>query len=85
MEIGISTPVVSDTEGSALSDGRYCITCSDQAQEVSVLSVDQGAALALVALGDSTAQVDISLLDGVATGDRLLVHGGVALERLAQF
>ncbi|MFL5802930.1 MAG: HypC/HybG/HupF family hydrogenase formation chaperone [Roseiflexaceae bacterium] len=64
--------------------GHCCITCSDEALEVSVVSVDQGAGQALVALGDTTEQVDISLIDGVAPGDLLLVHGGVALERLAE-
>jgi hydrogenase maturation factor len=64
--------------------GPCCITCSDQAQEVSVVSVDQDAGLALVAVDDTTEQIDISLIDGVAPGDLLLVHGGVALERLAE-
>lgn len=64
-----------DTEG-------HCITCADEARSARVLGVDQEAGLALVAVEGATEQIDISLVEGVARGDLLLVHGGVALERL---
>jgi hydrogenase maturation factor len=47
-----------------------------------VLHVDQAAGMACVRLGLGEALIDITLLGEVEPGDRLLVHGGVALERL---
>jgi len=63
----------------------HCITCSDEAVRVRVLSVDQEAAMAKVELaeGSATEEVDISLVDAVSPGDLLLSHGGVALARLS--
>jgi hydrogenase maturation factor len=69
---------------SPLVVGPSCMTCSDQALPAQVLSIDQETELALVTVGDSTTEVDITLLDLVAPGDVLLVHGGVALERLKE-
>ncbi|MEO6458263.1 MAG: HypC/HybG/HupF family hydrogenase formation chaperone, partial [Chloroflexia bacterium] len=57
----------------------HCITCSDEAVSVRVISVDQATALAQVAVGDSSGEVDVSLIDSVNPGDILLAHGGVAL------
>lgn len=65
----------SDPEG-------HCPTCADEAVAVTVLSVDQAAGLACVRLGLGEALIDITLLGEVQPGERLLVHGGVALERL---
>ena len=64
-------------------DDFHCITCSDEAVTVRVLSVDQGSALARVAVGGATEEVDISLVEAVAPGDILLAHGGVALAHLS--
>ncbi len=60
----------------------HCITCSDEAVRVVVISVDQEAALARVEAGGATEEIDISLVDAVAPGDTLLAHGGVALTNL---
>lgn len=60
----------------------HCVTCSDEALEARVLSVDHDAKLALVVLGDTTAEIDITLVDEVAPGVVLLIHGGVALAKL---
>jgi len=49
-----------------------------------VLSVDHDAELALVAIGDTTAEVDITLVDQVAPGVVLLIHGGVAIGHLGE-
>lgn len=57
----------------------HCITCSDEALPVTVLHVDSETGLALVAVKDTTEEIDISLVDTVAPGDVLLVHGGVAI------
>lgn len=59
-----------------------CITCGDIALAVRVLSIDHETGLGLVALEDGVEQVDLSLVDGIAPGDLIMVHGGVALERL---
>ncbi len=64
-----------DTEG-------HCITCSDEALHVRVLSVTQENGLALVALDDSSEEIDVSLVEHVEPGDMLLVHGGVAIARI---
>jgi hydrogenase maturation factor len=60
----------------------HCPTCADEAVAVTVLSVDKEAGMACVRLGLGEALIDITLLGVVQPGDRLLVHGGVALERL---
>jgi hydrogenase maturation factor len=64
-----------DTEG-------CCITCSDEALEARVLRIDQEAGLALVTIKGTSEEIDITLLEGVAPGDVLLVHGGVAISPL---
>ena len=60
----------------------HCITCSDAALPARVLSVDAETGLALVAVAEATEEIDISLVEDVAPGDMLLVHGGVALAHL---
>ncbi len=70
-----------------LDEQGHCITCSDEALPVRVISVDQQTGLALVE-GDGEVQqleeVDVTLIAEVSVGDWLLVHGGVALERLTE-
>ncbi len=56
-----------------------CLTCSDEAILVKVLSVNQATGLALVEVCDQTEEVDITLVEDVAPGDMLLAHGGVAI------
>ena len=59
----------------------HCVTCGDEALEAVVLQVgDDGTAL--VAVGDQTAEIDVSLVEELAQGDRVLIHGGVALARI---
>ena len=62
----------------------HCITCSDEAVAVKVLEVQQESGLALVEVQDQTEEVDITLLEHVAPGDLLLVHGGVAIALLEE-
>ncbi len=69
----------------------HCLTCSDEAVPVKVLSIDQEAGLALVAVGprfivgySCTEEIDITLVDDVVPGDTLLTHGGVAIARLEE-
>ena len=58
----------------------HCITCSDAALAACVIEVNF--ALARVTTEGQTTEVDISLVDQVAVGDHLLIHGGVAIARL---
>ena len=44
-----------------------------------MLSVDLETGLALVEVRDITEEIDITLIENVAPGDWLLVHGGVAI------
>jgi hydrogenase maturation factor len=60
------------------ADG-HCITCSDEAVTIQVLRVDAETGIALVTPGDKAEEVDITLVEDVAPGDRLLVHGGVVI------
>jgi len=57
-----------------------CLTCSDEAVEADVVSVDGQEAVVLVA--GAHERVAIDLVPGAAPGDVLLCHAGIALERL---
>ena len=59
-----------------------CITCGDVGIEMEVVRLDGDFAVCEAADGDVRA-VEVALLDGVACGQRLLVHADVALVRLA--
>ena len=60
----------------------HCITCSDEALQVRVLYVDEENGLAQVTLDGTVEEIDISLVESIAPGDIVLVHGGVAIERV---
>jgi hydrogenase maturation factor len=66
----------------ALNSEGHCITCSDEAQEVRVLCVDEENGLAQVTLEGVSEEIDITLVDNIAPGDVLLVHGGTAIARI---
>ncbi len=66
----------------ALDAEGHCITCSDEALQVRVLYVDEDNGLAQVTLDGTVEEIDISLVESIAPGDILLVHGGVAIERV---
>ncbi|HEY6540624.1 MAG TPA: HypC/HybG/HupF family hydrogenase formation chaperone [Ktedonobacteraceae bacterium] len=57
----------------------HCITCSDEAIAATVQRIDQKTGVAFVTIEDTTEEVDITLIDDVAAGDVILVHGGVAI------
>ncbi len=57
----------------------HCITCSDEALPATVLRIDQDTGVAVVTIEDAAEEVDITLIDEVAAGDVILVHGGVAI------
>jgi hydrogenase maturation factor len=62
-------------------DAEVCITCGDVALALTVQSVSESDACCVDDAG-RTESVAIELVPGVHTGDRLLVHAGVALELL---
>ncbi len=66
----------------ACASDRHCITCSDEALPATVVRVDREAGLAVVIVDGGTAEVDVTLVDEVAPGHVLLVHGGVAIAHL---
>ena len=64
------------------STNGHCITCSDEATPARVLRIDVASGLALVAVGDASEEIDISLVDALVPGDVVLVHGGVAIAKV---
>ncbi len=62
----------------------HCITCSDEALTARVLRIDQQMGIASVTIEEVPDEVDITLLDEVAEGDLLLVHGGVAIANVGK-
>ena len=66
----------------ALDSAGHCLTCSDAAIEAKVLHIDTTTDLALVVAEEATIEIDVSLIDAVIPGDRLLIHGGIALTKL---
>ena len=71
-----------EEDSCALDAEGHCITCSDEAVQVRVLYVDEENGLAQVTLDGTVEEIDISLVESIAPGDILLVHGGVAIERV---
>ena len=63
------------------ADG-HCVTCADEALPATVVRVDQEAGLAVVTVDGGLIEVDVTLVDAVAPGHVLLVHGGVAIAHL---
>ncbi len=76
------SPWSSDATGSACNTDGHCVTCSDEALPARVVHVDQVMGWAVVAVNGTTAEVDVTLVDEVRTGQLLLVHGGVAIASL---
>ena len=67
----------------AACDSDHCITCGDDGIPMTVVRVDAAAGLAVCADDTgSEATVEISLVEPVAGGDRVLVHAGVAIATL---
>ena len=63
-------------------NGERCITCGDVAVEMTVVRAED---LGVCAGDDGrTEAVDLALVDDPQPGDRVLVHAGVALARVAR-
>ncbi len=62
--------------------GGHCITCSDEAIEVTVLTVDEDQDLAVCTTAQGTREtVETTLVSPVRPAERLLVHAGTAIAR----
>jgi hypothetical protein len=72
-------PPFVDQPGCEAHGEGHCATCGDEAVSARILSIESAFSTALVEIAGTTAEVDISLIDEVSTGDRVLVHGGVAI------
>ncbi|MGW5716263.1 HypC/HybG/HupF family hydrogenase formation chaperone [Amycolatopsis sp. NPDC003865] len=59
-----------------------CITCSDTAVEVTVVELLEDE-LAVVDTGSTREEVSVALVEA-GVGDRILVHAGEAIARLAK-
>jgi D-sedoheptulose 7-phosphate isomerase len=59
---------------------EVCLTCGDVALPAAVVTVDGPTAMVRTAQGEEEA--DVTLVAPVAPGELVLVHGGVALERV---
>jgi D-sedoheptulose 7-phosphate isomerase len=59
---------------------EVCLTCGDVALPSAVIRVDGNTAVVRTAQGEEEA--DVSLVAPIAPGELVLVHGGVALERV---
>jgi hydrogenase expression/formation protein HypC len=60
-------------------DDGHCITCSDAAVPMTIRRVEPHGLAECVDLDGAACEVDLALVDGVAAGDTVLVHAGVAL------
>lgn len=60
-----------------------CATCADEGEEGRVVSLGADA-LARVEIAGEIREVAMDLVEGIAPGDRVLVHAGVALVRLGR-
>ena len=58
-----------------------CITCADQLDAVRVEWVSDDGSVARGVTDDELREINLELLDGVHSGDVVLVHGGVALQK----
>jgi len=72
-----SIPIV-QTSCDLNGDG-HCITCSDEALPVKIVSIDHTTGLALVEVQNKIEEIDITLVEDITEGDIVLVHGGVAI------
>lgn len=62
-----------------------CITCGDEAVELTVVKLDEARVLALCENSEGAREtVEIALVLPVTLGDRLLVHAGTAIARLQE-
>ncbi len=64
------------------STGERCTLCGDEGVPGLVVSLDARQRTAVVRLADGPQTVALDLLDGVETGQTVLVHQGFAIARM---
>jgi hydrogenase maturation factor len=57
-----------------------CITCGDEAVELTILQVESSGLALCSAESGETESVEIELVQPVRAGDRVLVHAGTAIQ-----
>ena len=63
---------------------HHCVTCGDDADPMRVVRVDERRGLALCSdERGARSTVETALVEPVLPGDRVLVHAGTAIARLA--
>ena len=66
------------------SGSQHCITCADDGVPMTIVEADSEPGLALCRGEDGVrASVEVALVAPVAPGERVLVHAGTAIARLA--
>ncbi len=78
------TAVEHNTTACELDKEGHCITCSDEALPVKIVSIDHATGLAQVEVQHTIEEVDVTLVEDIAVGDIVLVHGGVAIGRSSE-
>jgi hypothetical protein len=69
-------------EGEGENEGEVCITCSDEGRVAEVRAVLADGRVEVLAAGQRE-QIDGRLVDGLRSGDLVLVHAGVAVTNLS--
>lgn len=64
-------------------DEQGCLTCGDVAVPVTVVSASDQDAVCVDSFGNE-GKVAVELVGDVTAGERLLVHAGVAIEKLEE-
>lgn len=67
-----------------LDDGEVCVTCADEGLIAEVAEVDAATGDVTAWVEGRLAEIDTTLLGPVAPHELVLVHAGMALQRLAQ-
>jgi hydrogenase maturation factor len=62
----------------------HCVTCTDEILLAKVLQVDSVNGIAVVQIEAQEMEIDVSLVEQVQPGTVVLVHGGVAIDRLEE-
>jgi hydrogenase expression/formation protein HypC len=72
-----------DARPHAECESDHCITCADDGVPMTVLALDAQSGLAeCVDASGGRADVETAIVAGLAPGDRVLVHAGVAIATL---
>jgi hydrogenase maturation factor len=65
-------------------DDGHCVTCSDEGVAMTILAVGADGVARCIDDDGSAVEVMTDLVAGVRKHDRVLVHAGVALARVAE-